>query len=256
MDALDDSTVDLIVTSPPYFPAELEPSLRARRRAQTEVATVREAIVRYALTLRPVFAECVRVLRRGGVLVMQTKDIRYGGALVPLASVHRDLVESCGLFQVTRVFWQRTYAPLRHGDPDAPLERARHVSGFVAGDVEEFLVFSNNGGPRNEGLVDIGDDELRDALVPLWRLPGAPGRRRHPYASPSTVVRRFVRLYSRPGDLVIDPFAGSGTTMRVAMALGRRAMGWEIDPTWGVAPAATGDMVSSPRQPTSGHRAP
>jgi DNA modification methylase len=187
---------------------------------------------------------------------MQTKDIRYGGALVPLASVHRDLVESCGLFLVTRVFWQRTYAPLRHGDPDAPLERARHVSGFVAGDVEEFFVFSNNGGPRSDGLVDLDDDELRHALGPLWRLPGTRGRRRHPYASPSTVVRRFVRLYSRPGDLVIDPFAGSGTTMRVATELGRRAMGWGIDPTWGVAPANAADVASPSRQATSDYGAP
>src|SRR5690606_18791931 len=127
--------------------------------------------------------------RPGGVLVTQTKDLRFGGVLVPLASVHRDVVESCGLLLFTRVFWQRTHAPLRHGSPGAPLERARHVGGFVAGDVEEFLVFATEGGPRLDGVVDASDEELREALVPLWRLPGPGGRRRHPYASPSTVVR-------------------------------------------------------------------
>jgi site-specific DNA-methyltransferase (adenine-specific) len=42
-------------------------------------------------------------------------------------------------------------------------------------------------------------------------------------------VRRFIALYSEPGDLVVDPFAGHGTTLRVALAMGRRAIGYEID---------------------------
>lgn len=232
MDALDDGSVDLIVTSPPYFPAELEPLLRAPRRDQTRVDEVRSGVVRFALSLRPVFAECARVLRAGGVTIVQTKDLRYGGALVSLASVHRELLEGCGLRLVSRVFWQRLHAPLRHGRANTRLAAARRVGGLVAEDVEELLVFSDADGPTSDGVVDASDDELREALVPLWRMPGPGGRRRHPYASPSAVVRRMVRLYSRPGDLVVDPFAGSGTTLRVARALGRRAMGWDIDPEW------------------------
>lgn len=237
MDALDDGTVDLIITSPPYFPAELETLLRTPRRGQHDLGRVRETIVRFALTMRPVFVECVRVLRAGGVLVVQTKDIRYGHALVALASVHRDLVESCGLLLVTRVFWQRVHSPLRHGSSKARLARARRVGGFVAKDVEEFLVFADEGGPRSDGVVDMEGDELRDSLEPLWNLPGPGGKRRHPYASPSSVVRRLIRLYSRPRDLVIDPFAGSGTTLRVAQSLGRRTMGWDVDPAWGTSTA-------------------
>lgn len=232
MDVLRDGTVDLIVTSPPYFPAEVEPALRAPKHAQLDLARVRNEIVRFALTLRPVFVECTRVLRAGGVLVLQTKDIRFGGALISLAAVHRDLVESCGLVLVTRVFWQRTFAPLRHGRTSVRLQRASRVGGFVASDVEEFLVFAGPKGVRSDGDIELSDEELLQSLSPLWHLPGHGGQRRHPYASPSAVVGRFVRLFSKHGDLVVDPFAGSGTTMRVATKLGRLAIGWDIDPTW------------------------
>lgn len=233
MNELEDQVVDLIVTSPPYFPATIEDRLRAPRKAQNEDVEVTAAIVRYALTLRPVFAECVRVLKPSGVLVMQTKDIRYGGALLPLASAHRDLVLSCGLRLISRVFWQRTIGPQKHGARAADLNRGRHVGSFVASDVEEFLVFASSNGPRVGGLTEMDDEELLAIREPLWRTPGPGGKGNHPYRSPAVVVRRFIRLFSEPGDLVIDPFAGSGTTLRVAAALNRRTMGWDIDPRWG-----------------------
>ena len=47
---------------------------------------------------------------------------------------------------------------------------------------------------------------------------------------PRTLPERFIRQYSNPGDLVLDPFCGVGTTCRVAYELGRRAIGIEIDP--------------------------
>ena len=151
MDALADGEADLIVTSPPYYPSELEPLLHAPRREQQELERVRATVVRYALSLRPVFAECARVLRSGGVLIVQTKDLRYRGFLVGLAHVHRDLAEGCGFALVTRLYWRRTREPRRHGSPQAAVERGMQVGGFVAADVEDFLIFSDLGGPRGSG---------------------------------------------------------------------------------------------------------
>lgn len=232
MDALADGAADLILTSPPYYPPDVEPLLRAPRTAQRELEHVRAAVVRYALSFRPVFVECARVLRPGGVLIVQTKDLRYGGALVSLAHVHRDLAEGCGFALVTRLFWRRTRDPLRHGRVHASVARGLQVGGFVAADVEEFLVLSDADGPRSSGEVDLTEEEIRALHMPLWVLPASGGSRAHPHASPAPVIERLVRLYSRPGDLVVDPFAGGGTILRVARALGRRAMGWDIDPTW------------------------
>jgi len=52
----------------------------------------------------------------------------------------------------------------------------------------------------------------------------------HPTPMPLKLARSFVRLGSRPGDLVMDPFAGGGTTLVAARGLGRRYLGFEIDP--------------------------
>jgi len=57
------------------------------------------------------------------------------------------------------------------------------------------------------------------------------GRRRiHPHQSPPDLLQKLIRLYSRRGDLVVDPFAGSGSTVTEAAMLGRRGLGYEKDP--------------------------
>jgi site-specific DNA-methyltransferase (adenine-specific) len=66
-----------------------------------------------------------------------------------------------------------------------------------------------------------------DLCVPFWSMPeNTP----HPYQKPEKLVERIVQASSNPGDLVIDPFLGSGTTAVVARRLGRRYLGFEIDP--------------------------
>ena len=51
----------------------------------------------------------------------------------------------------------------------------------------------------------------------------------HPTAKPLPMVAQWVRMFTAPGELILDPFAGSGTTLRAAKDEGRRAIGWEID---------------------------
>lgn len=57
-------------------------------------------------------------------------------------------------------------------------------------------------------------------------------RENHPTQKPETLMERMIRASSNPGDRVLDPFAGSGTTCRVAQALGRRWIGIEINPAY------------------------
>jgi DNA modification methylase len=59
-----------------------------------------------------------------------------------------------------------------------------------------------------------------------------PARRRHPYEKPAKVFRHVFSRICRPGDLVLDPFAGSGVTRQVADELGLRWAGCDIDPTF------------------------
>lgn len=59
--------------------------------------------------------------------------------------------------------------------------------------------------------------------------------RKHPQQKPEGLLRYLVRTYSNPGDLVVDPFAGSGSTGVAAVAEGRTFAGWDSDLRFGVA---------------------
>lgn len=54
----------------------------------------------------------------------------------------------------------------------------------------------------------------------------------HPTVKPESIIRQFIEWFTEPGDTVIDPFAGSGTTLIAARDLGRKAIGCELDPAY------------------------
>lgn len=64
-----------------------------------------------------------------------------------------------------------------------------------------------------------------------------PAKREHPYGKPSEVYRHILARVARPGDLIVDPFAGSAVTRSVAESLGCRWRGCDIDPRWSEAAA-------------------
>ena len=71
-------------------------------------------------------------------------------------------------------------------------------------------------------------------LRTIWDIPTEPRKRRmdghddHPAVMPATLAQRCVEMTSRPGDVVLDPYAGSGTTLLAAQELGRRWVGVEL----------------------------
>ena len=76
------------------------------------------------------------------------------------------------------------------------------------------------------------DDALRAGRRTPGRCPRVCGtfkeRTGHPCQMPEAVLERIIRVASNPGDLVLDPFAGSGTTLAAALRLGRRYLGIEL----------------------------
>lgn len=75
---------------------------------------------------------------------------------------------------------------------------------------------------------DYGHD-VWDIAVGSYRDPAGV---RHPAVFPESLVERCIKGWSAPGDLVLDPFAGSGTTVKVAQDLGRRCVGVELNPAY------------------------
>ena len=127
-----DGEADLVLTSPPYFAADTAAVLRKPLARQLAYEAVRQELLAFAQTLALAFREVRRVLRKGGALVLQTKDLRYGGFLIPLADAHRRLCEDAGLRLAGRVLWQSQLQG-HSRRPPAPGARAQScwLSGFL-----------------------------------------------------------------------------------------------------------------------------
>ena len=76
--------------------------------------------------------------------------------------------------------------------------------------------------------MEIDSVFTKDIANNVWHIaPVPPGQLNHPCPFPEEIPYRIISLYSYPGDLVLDPFAGVGTTLKVAEALGRDWVGYE-----------------------------
>lgn len=226
---LADRSADMVLTSPPYFDeASTGPLLEERVYRQSQAPVVRQQLAEFAQSLTPVFSEMARVLRLGGVLALQTKDIRYGGFLLSLAETHRQLIEAQGLCLLTRVGWRKFSHRLRRS---ASFQKTQAVGSFLADETEDFLIFTHPCGlrRREDERVAITAEEAHCWSSPLWESPGAGGAATHPHQAPSEPIRRLIQLYTLPGDLVVDPFAGHATTLIEAARLGRCSVGYELD---------------------------
>lgn len=213
----------LVLTSPPYFPPALADVLREGPDAQGDLDALEHAVRTYAWSFRPVFDECMRILEPGGRLVMQTRDVRLRQVLVPVESIHRQLAEAAGLQTYSRHAWRARQVTLPRRRMTAALGSAM---GPMPIEPDAFLVMRKPGelwmGEPTAGDVDL---LTRDVMVtPAGRLPA-----RHPHQAPICVLQAMIRTYSRTGDLVVDPFAGGGTSLRCAVELGRRAIGYDVD---------------------------
>ena len=221
---LADRSVALVMTSPPYFPPAIDAVLVQGPPADADLVALGDTVCEFAWSLRPVFDECVRVLAPGGRLVMQTRDVRLRHVRVPVELIHRNLAEAAGLQLYSRHAWRSQRTTMSRRRMAAALEA---LVGPISPDADAFLVF------RMPGPFWLGDPTPQDIdllrrdvmLTPAGRMPA-----RHPHQAPLPVLRAMIRAHSRPGDLVVDPFAGGASSLRIAVELGRSAWGCEINP--------------------------
>ncbi|HEX7393391.1 MAG TPA: site-specific DNA-methyltransferase, partial [Anaerolineaceae bacterium] len=78
------------------------------------------------------------------------------------------------------------------------------------------------------GLSDLSGAEFMESTLSVWTIPPVSAKKiGHPAPFPIELAKRVIKLYSYVGDVVLDPFAGSGTTCAAAKVLGRHYVGIE-----------------------------
>jgi len=256
MARLPESSVDLIFADPPY---NLQLGGELHRPDQSRVAGVVEAWDKFAD-----FAAYDRFTRDW--LSAARRLLKPDGALWVIGSYHNifrvgTILQDLGFWMLNDIVWRKTN-PM-------PNFRGRRFTNAH----ETLLWCAKSRDSRYtfnyQAMKSLNDDvQMRsDWLFPLCagpeRLKGGDGKKAHPTQKPEALLHRLLLAATKPGDLVLDPFFGTGTTGAVAKRLGRRFIGIERDKEYakiarqrvaaiGVAPSehlATAEKRGEPRVP-------
>lgn len=211
-----DGSVALAFTSPPY---------NVGKDYDDDMS-----LVDYLDLMTRVAAEVYRVLRPGGRYVVNIANLGRK-PYIPLHAYFYARHMAVGFLPAGEIIWQKgkgMSASCAWGSwMSAKAPRLRDVHEYL-------LVFAKESFSRpDQGESDIGRDEFLEATLSVWQIPPESARRvGHPAPFPVELAARVVRLYSYVGDVVLDPFNGSGTTCIAAALNGRRYVGYDIDPEY------------------------
>ena len=234
-----DGTVHLVVTSPPYWTLKTYPGNDAQLGAMDDY----EEFLR---SLDCVWRECERVLVPGGriccvvgdVCIPRKKEGRHH--IVPL---HADIqvgARRLGLDCLTPVIWHKI-ANGRHesaGNGAGYYGKPYQPGGIIKNDIEYILFLRKGAGyrspsPTQQALSRLTKAEMQSWFRSIWSdIPGASTRDGHPAPYPVALAERLIRMFSFAGDTVLDPFAGSCSTLVAANRSGRNSIGVEIEPSF------------------------
>ncbi|MBU0510572.1 MAG: site-specific DNA-methyltransferase [Chloroflexi bacterium] len=214
MHHLPDSSVHLMVTSPPY---------NARKEYDQDL-TLEE----YLTLLQRVFRETYRVLVPGGRAGVNIANLGRK-PYIPLNAFIAQMMIAERFLMRGEIIWDKGSS----AGSSTAWGSWMSASNPTLRDVHEYiLVFSKGRFKREKQGHDptIERDEFLEYTKSVWHFPTQSAKRvGHPAPFPVELPRRLIQLYTFAGDVVLDPFMGSGTTALAAMETGRYFVGYEID---------------------------
>lgn len=213
MDDLPDRSVHLMITSPPYNAGK----------DYDEDLTLDE----YLALLRRVFEETWRVLVPGGRACINIANLGRKPYLPLHAYIIHEL-EGLGFLMRGEIIWDKAAS----ASPSTAWGSWMSATNPVLRDVHEYiLVFSKKSyaRTRRERENTIQRDDFLAWTKSIWTFPAVSARQiGHPAPFPVELPRRLIQLYSFKGDVILDPFCGSGTTCLAALQSGRRYIGYDL----------------------------
>jgi DNA modification methylase len=227
MTTVPDATVNFIITSPPYWDLKDYGSDHQIGRSSYE---------HYLDELNVVWEECYRVAADNAVMVININSRRNQKRFYPIAF---DIVARMRGWRLwDHVIW---YIPNALPQPNHYMER------LLDNKYESCLVFTRDGNtnykfhkprvpqkyieadPRAHKKNPRGRCIGNVLRIAAYRPPNVKSLGYHVAAFPEELVAFFLECYTDPGDTVLDPFLGSGTTLKVARVMGRHGVGYEVN---------------------------
>jgi modification methylase len=228
------SSVALVVTSPPYFAGkEYEEELGHGHVPPTYLS--------YLDMLRDVFRECARVLEPGGRIAVNVANLGRKPYRSLSADVIAILQDDLGLLLRGEIIWVKAAG----ASGNCAWGSFASAANPVLRDVTERVIVASKGRfdrslSRRErerrGLPfenTVATEAFMSSTLDVWQLPSESAKRvGHPAPFPVELPRRLIELYTYRGDVVLDPFLGSGSTAVAAVRTARNYVGYDTDPAY------------------------
>lgn len=231
MAELPDESVHLIVTSPPYW--------QLKDYGADDQIGFNDDYETYVNHLNLVWSECFRVLQKGCRLCVNIGDqfarsTYYGRYKV--IPIHTEIIKFCeviGFDFMGQIIWQKSTTMNTSGGGSVMGSYPYPRNGIVKLDFEYILLFKKRGvapkpSKQQKESAAMTNEEWNTYFSGHWYFNGAK-QDKHLAMFPEELPRRLIKMFSFPGETVLDPFLGSGTTSLAARKLGRNSIGYEIN---------------------------
>jgi modification methylase len=218
MAALPDCSVHLMVTSPPYnVGKEYDEDL---------------TLEAYLGFLKRAWAEVYRTLVPGGRACVNVANL----GRKPYIPLHAWIIEDmlrCGFLMRGEVIWNKASS----ASASTAWGSWRSAANPTLRDVHEYILIFSKGAFRRENAAGkastISRDEFLEWTKSVWTFPAESAKKvGHPAPFPVELPYRLVQLYTFAGEVVLDPFMGSGQTALAALKAGRHFVGYETNPEY------------------------
>jgi site-specific DNA-methyltransferase (adenine-specific) len=214
MDELPDASIHLMITSPPY---------NASKDYDQDLS-----LEEYLLSLEKVWRETYRVLVKGGRACINIANLGRK-PYIPLHIYVIEMMIDIGFLMRGEIIWDKGSS----ASQSTAWGSWQSASNPVLRDVHEYImVFSKGSFKREKGEKEntIQRDEFLEWTKSVWTFPAVSAKKiGHPAPFPEELPHRLIQMYSYSGDVILDPFTGSGTTCLAAARDNRHYIGYEID---------------------------